>query len=103
MTDIRLDFDLLSRTAHDHEQLREDVRAVEHARQASPLERGALGKILPAEEIYAEFDEATQATEENLVDLMDCLEGMAERLQLCRDLFVATDQIIAESLDRMRG
>ena len=103
MTDIRLDFDLLSRTAHDQEQLRDDVRSVEHARAAAALDRGSLGRILPAEEIYAEFTDATEATEESLVDLMASLDGLAERLHLCRDLFVGTDQAIAEGLDRMRG
>jgi hypothetical protein len=103
VSEIRLDFDLLTRTALDHEQLRDDVRDVDGVRRSAPLERGALGRILPAEEIYAEFDQATAATEQNLADLMASLDGMAERLRLCRELFVGTDRAIADGFDRMRG
>ncbi|KRF37677.1 hypothetical protein [Nocardioides sp. Soil805] len=89
-------------TEHQH-SVKDMVQDVEQTRAGATIPAGALGKILPSEEIESGFQDATDETREILADAVASCAALADGVELVKKLFIATDENVAERFTAMLG
>lgn len=96
-------YDVMAQAAEDQEEAASYTLKIEQVRQGAVLDRGALGKILPSEEIVTGFQEATDETRASLEALVETCEALAETVTLVSEHFRQVDQAIADQFNQMLG
>lgn len=103
MSILEIDYGTMENAAESHRVVGDTLTEIEADRAAAVLPPGCLGKILPSEDIVNGFREATEATHEALTAGIELCRSSAERVDLLRALFVATDDHVAEAFDALAG
>lgn len=96
-------YDALEQAAEAQQDAATYTQKIEQARQGAVLDPGALGKILPSEEIVAGFREATEETRASLEAMTETCEALAETLLAVSGHFRDIDQAIADQFNQMLG
>lgn len=99
MADLEVDYDALMRAAGKLRAVADGVGRAEVHRAASPLARGAFGKLPQSEELYQAYADQDQTVADALSELENVYDLVADALKATVDLYVGADDAVAQALE----
>ena len=98
-----VDYDAVTHTAAAQRSLRNELIRCQDERRSAQLPAGALGTILPAEELRAALDLADEATRRRMWEEAHRCQDLHETLRAFRNEVHTVDGDVAESFDALAG
>ncbi len=102
-TQLLADYDAMTRAAADQRAARNAVIRLQRERRDAGLDRGALGKILPAHDLLETFRHVDAATRDGLWEVAHRCEDLSEGVRELRNLYRTVDEAVADRFDSLFG
>lgn len=100
---FQVDYDAVTHTAAAQRGLRNELIRCQDERREARLPVGALGKILPGEELRAAVDLADRATRRRMWEEAHRCQDLHETLRAFRNEVQTVDGDVADSFDALAG
>lgn len=100
---FRVDYDAVTRTAAAQRGLRNELIRCQDERRDAQLPAGALGQILPSEELRAAVELADRATRRRMWEEAHRCQDLHESLRSFRNDVLAVDGDVADTFEALLG
>lgn len=100
---FQVDYEAVTHTAAAQRSLRNELIRCQDERRAAKLPAGALGMILPSEELREAVDLADDATRRRMWEEAHRCQDLHETLRAFRNEVQTVDGDVAESFDALAG
>lgn len=100
---LLVDYDAVTRTAAAQRSLRNELIRCQDERRDAKLPAGALGMILPSEELRTAVDDADRATRRRMWEEAHHCQDLYETLRAFRNDVQTIDGDVADRFDAMLG